>query len=103
MSILNEVARVCEKATLEMLRVPVLAKVPRHKYDELVEQMKGIIRLPLKEMVPGKNGWRMETSEEYNERINRRPNHISLTLATGTLQIVPYNGTDIEVEFEKEN
>jgi hypothetical protein len=103
MSVLNEIAQLCEQKTLETLRIPVLAKVPSSKYKELIEQMKGIMRLPPMEMVHGENGWRMETAQEYSERINKPPTYVTLTLTTGTLRIVPHSGINIEVEFEKEN
>lgn len=100
MSVIQEISQLCET---EALRVPVLVRVPKVKYDLLVEEFKGMLRFPQMEMVPGETGWRLETAEEYRERVNKPPATITLNLTTGSLLVLPYKGTTIEVEFEKYN
>lgn len=82
MSVLNEIAQICEKKYLTTMRAPVLARIPKSKYIELLEYLRDKVRVQLVD----------ETSDK-----------LSLYLTTGKLFVVPYNGSTIEVEFEKEN
>lgn len=106
--VINEVSKICEKKYLETNRVPVLIKLPREKYDQMFEEMKGMLRMPDREMTYGELegggfGWRLETIEEYNLRVYQKPRMFQLHLSTGSLTVISHTGNEIEVELEATN
>lgn len=108
MSILSEISQKCGERVLETGRLPVAVKLPFSKYDQLCEEMKPTMRMPMPEQIYGElpgggYGWRSETPEEYSLRVNEKPRIVKFYLTTGVVDIIPYVGDAIEVLLEEVN
>jgi hypothetical protein len=70
--------------------LPCRVVLPKTDYDRLCEEFKPIMRMPPYEETYDmeKGHWRMETVEEYTERINRKPLVIAYHHQHGPVDIV---------------